>query len=435
MDLVGYASAYSFKYSPRPGTPAAGEDRQVPEDVKSDRLEALQQLLNAQQYAFNRSTLGARMDVLVERRRPAGQVAGRSPYMAVNIEGDEDLVGRIVSCTSPRQSRTASLDRSCDRGHDVKAAKLTSIRMEFEDNGTLALLTGEHNANLAQLEQDWMCRSTASATASPSPDRWRKPRKRARARGYYRRLGEEGAEVPADSSLIRDVVRWVEAGDAAPSSGQGLETWKKKIIAKTPGQTAYLKLLRGNEVVFGLGPAGTGKTYLAVAKAVESLKKREVERIVLSRLAVEAGERLGFLPGDMKEKVDPYLRPLYDALYDMMPADKVDRMLVSGEIEIAPLAFMRGRTLSSSYVIIDEAQNTTPVQMKMVLTRLGGIHAWSSPATSARSTFPTATFGLADAVQRLDDVEGIGVIHLSRRMSCGIRSWRASLQRTNPIPR
>ena len=117
-------------------------------------------------------------------------------------------------------------------------------------------------------------------------------------------------------------------------------------IGQDPGQGNYLGLLRGREVVFGLGPAGTGKTYLAVAKAVESLKKREVERIVLSRPAVEAGERLGFLPGDMKEKVDPYLRPLYDALYDMMPADKVDRMLVSGEIEIAPLAFMRGRTLS-----------------------------------------------------------------------------------------
>ena len=113
------------------------------------------------------------------------------------------------------------------------------------------------------------------------------------------------------------------------------------------------------------------KTYMAVARAVEALKKREVERIILSRPAVEAGERLGFLPGDMKEKVDPYLRPLYDALYDMMPADKVDRMLVSGEIEIAPLAFMRGRTLSNAHVIIDEAQNTTPVQMKMVLTRLG----------------------------------------------------------------
>ncbi|MEC7236605.1 MAG: PhoH family protein, partial [Pseudomonadota bacterium] len=177
---------------------------------------------------------------------------------------------------------------------------------------------------------------------------------------------------------------------------------------------AYLKLLRGNEVVFGLGPAGTGKTYLAVAKAVESLKKREVERIVLSRPAVEAGERLGFLPGDMKEKVDPYLRPLYDALYDMMPADKVDRMLVSGEIEIAPLAFMRGRTLSASYVIIDEAQNTTPVQMKMVLTRLGQDSRMVITGDLSQIDLPDGQpSGLADAVTRLDDVAGIGIIHLS----------------------
>jgi phosphate starvation-inducible PhoH-like protein len=135
-------------------------------------------------------------------------------------------------------------------------------------------------------------------------------------------------------------------------------TWKKKIFPRTAGQAGYFKLLHNNEVVFGLGPAGTGKTYMAVAWAVDFLKRRQVERIILSRPAVEAGERLGFLPGDMKEKVDPYLRPLYDALYDMMPSDKVDRMLASGEIEIAPLAFMRGRTLSNAFVIIDEAHNT-----------------------------------------------------------------------------
>ena len=153
---------------------------------------------------------------------------------------------------------------------------------------------------------------------------------------------------------------------------------------------------------------------MAVAKAVESLKKREVERIVLSRPAVEAGERLGFLPGDMKEKVDPYLRPLYDALYDMMPADKVERMLVSGEIEIAPLAFMRGRTLSASYVIIDEAQNTTPVQMKMVLTRLGEDSRMVITGDLSQIDLPDGQpSGLADAVGRLDNVEGVGINHLS----------------------
>ena len=173
-------------------------------------------------------------------------------------------------------------------------------------------------------------------------------------------------------------------------------------------------MLRANEVVFGLGPAGTGKTYMAVARAVEALKKREVERIILSRPAVEAGERLGFLPGDMKEKVDPYLRPLYDALYDMMPADKVDRMLVSGEIEVAPLAFMRGRTLSNAHVIIDEAQNTTPVQMKMVLTRLGQDSHMVITGDLSQIDLPDAQpSGLAEAVRILDDIRGVGIIHLS----------------------
>ena len=232
----------------------------------------------------------------------------------------------------------------------------------------------------------------------------------------YRTINETGIEA-LEASMIDDVVRWTENGADSPvvhGGGVALDTWKKKIVAKTKGQKAYVDLLQANEVVFGLGPAGTGKTYVAVAKAVESLKKREVERIILSRPAVEAGERLGFLPGDMKEKVDPYLRPLYDALYDMMPADKVDRMLTSGEIEIAPLAFMRGRTLSESYVIIDEAQNTTPVQMKMVLTRLGQNSRMVITGDLSQIDLPQGQpSGLADAVGLLANVTGVGIIHLS----------------------
>jgi phosphate starvation-inducible PhoH-like protein len=150
-----------------------------------------------------------------------------------------------------------------------------------------------------------------------------------------------------------------------------LDTWKKKIAPRSPNQFVYVKSLLQSELAIGVGPAGTGKTYLAVAVAVSMLKSRRIDRLVLSRPAVEAGERLGFLPGDLKDKVDPYLRPLYDALHDMMPGDQVERMIESGEIEIAPLAFMRGRTLANSYVILDEAQNTTPAQMKMFLTRMG----------------------------------------------------------------
>ncbi len=293
----------------------------------------------------------------------------------------------------------------------------SSVRMDFEDNSILALIIGEHNQNLAHLEQrlDVSLSSFGnSIRIKGNPDAVKRTRKV--IEDIYRNITDTG-ETVLEKSVIDDVVRWAENGSEAPVASQGsdaLDTWKKKIIAKTKGQKEYLGLLRANEVVFGLGPAGTGKTYVAVAKAVESLKKREVERIVLSRPAVEAGERLGFLPGDMKEKVDPYLRPLYDALYDMMPADKVDRMLTSGEIEIAPLAFMRGRTLSGSYVIIDEAQNTTPVQMKMVLTRLGQDSRMVITGDLSQVDLPTGQpSGLADAVGRLDNVTGIGIIHLS----------------------
>ncbi|OQY29464.1 MAG: hypothetical protein B6244_03560 [Candidatus Cloacimonetes bacterium 4572_55] len=150
-----------------------------------------------------------------------------------------------------------------------------------------------------------------------------------------------------------------------------IPTKKGLVGAKTPMQERYLQAIRDNDIVFGIGPAGTGKTYLAMAMALFSLKKKEVDRIILTRPAVEAGESLGFLPGDLQEKIDPYLRPLYDALHDMMPIDRIPRSLQSGMIEVAPLAFMRGRTLNDSFIVLDEAQNTTLTQMKMFLTRLG----------------------------------------------------------------
>ena len=160
--------------------------------------------------------------------------------------------------------------------------------------------------------------------------------------------------------------------DSGPGDGQAqIRTRRRVVTARTPMQSAYIRALEKSDLVFGIGPAGTGKTYLAVAYAAHCLERGLVERIILSRPAVEAGERLGFLPGDMREKVDPYLRPLYDALYDVLPPEKVERDLETGIIEIAPLAFMRGRTLANAFVILDEAQNTTSMQMKMFLTRLG----------------------------------------------------------------
>lgn len=187
-----------------------------------------------------------------------------------------------------------------------------------------------------------------------------------------------------------------------------LKTKKRYIYPRSATQAKYITEMMKNELVFGLGPAGTGKTYLAVALAVSMMLEGAIDKIILSRPAVEAGENLGFLPGDLKEKVDPYLRPLYDALYEMLPAEQVDKKLALGEIEIAPLAFMRGRTLSNSFVILDEAQNTTPMQMKMFLTRLGENSRMVVNGDLSQVDLPRGVVsGLRDA---LDTLHGIGNI-------------------------
>ena len=195
-----------------------------------------------------------------------------------------------------------------------------------------------------------------------------------------------------------------------------ISTRKKTIYARTPTQDTYMRALQRAELVFGVGPAGTGKTYLAVAHAAMLLERGLVERIILSRPAVEAGERLGFLPGDMKEKVDPYLRPLYDALYDMTPAEKIERAMAADIIEIAPLAFMRGRTLAHSAVILDEAQNTTSMQMKMFLTRLGEGSRMIVTGDPSQIDLPFGQkSGLTEAMRILDSIENIVTVHFSQK--------------------
>ena len=190
-----------------------------------------------------------------------------------------------------------------------------------------------------------------------------------------------------------------------------IRTRKKTIVPRTPAQAHYMRELATNDMIFALGPAGTGKTYIAVAQAVSQLITGSVQRLILSRPAVEAGEKLGFLPGDMKDKVDPYLRPLYDALHDCLPAEQVERRITSGEIEIAPIAFMRGRTLADAFVILDEAQNTTPAQMKMFLTRFGQNSRMVICGDPNQTDLPggVGASGLADATVRLDGVEGISM--------------------------
>ncbi len=193
-----------------------------------------------------------------------------------------------------------------------------------------------------------------------------------------------------------------------------IRTRKKTIVPRSVMQGRYMEALARHELIFALGPAGTGKTYLAVAQAVSQLITGSIDRLILSRPAVEAGERLGFLPGDMKEKVDPYLRPLYDALYDTLPAEQVERRIASGEIEIAPIAFMRGRTLANAFIILDEAQNTTIAQMKMFLTRFGEGSRMVVCGDPRQVDLPQpGASGLADAVDRLEGVEGISIVRFT----------------------
>jgi len=190
-----------------------------------------------------------------------------------------------------------------------------------------------------------------------------------------------------------------------------LKTKKRHIYPRSATQAEYIQEMMKNELVFGLGPAGTGKTYLAVALAVTMMLEGKIDKIILSRPAVEAGENLGFLPGDLKEKVDPYLRPLYDALYEMLPAEMVDKKIAVGEIEIAPLAFMRGRTLSNAFVILDEAQNTTPMQMKMFLTRLGENSRMVVNGDLSQVDLPRGVIsGLRDALETLKSVANISSV-------------------------
>jgi phosphate starvation-inducible PhoH-like protein len=200
--------------------------------------------------------------------------------------------------------------------------------------------------------------------------------------------------------------------EGVTSDGQAQIATRRRIVkARTPMQSAYMRAIEKHDLVFGLGPAGTGKTYIAVAFAAHCLERGMVERIILSRPAVEAGERLGFLPGDMREKVDPYLRPLYDALYDVLPPEKVERDIETGVVEIAPLAFMRGRTLANAFVILDEAQNTTSMQMKMFLTRIGeGSKMVVTGDPSQIDLLPGMRSGLDEAVELLSAVDDISVV-------------------------
>ena len=299
---------------------------------------------------------------------------------------------KIITQSSEVTSRLfGSFDRNVRRIEDEFGVRVYNIQNQNDDGDTI-MIDGENGDSVTM---------AADALA------------------YLKRIVSFGEE-PTDQS-VDYVIGMVKEGRMNELEDFGDDCFfvtakGKPIKAKTVGQKKYLDSIKKNTVVFGVGPAGTGKTYLAVAAAVKALRAHEVSRIILTRPAVEAGERLGFLPGDLQSKIDPYLRPLYDALYEMLGAESCSRMLEKMTIEIAPLAYMRGRTLDDSFIILDEAQNTTPEQMKMFLTRLGGGSKAVVTGDLTQTDLPRGTkSGLSIAVQILSNIDDIGVNEFNER--------------------
>jgi phosphate starvation-inducible PhoH-like protein len=298
----------------------------------------------------------------------------------------------------------------------AREIRRAQVDMSFEDQSLLVPLFGQFDANLVQVEN----RIGVFISARGDKLHIEGPEDSvARARDVLQSMYDKLAMgQDLDAGAIESLIAMsneptlegiVNADKSAPPIM--IRTRRKTIVPRSAMQASYMRQLAREDVIFALGPAGTGKTYVAVAQAVSQLITGSVQRLILSRPAVEAGEKLGFLPGDMKDKVDPYLRPLYDALFDCMPPEQVERRIASGEIEIAPIAFMRGRTLADAFVILDEAQNTTREQMKMFLTRFGQNSRMVVCGDPKQVDIPGGDrhSGLADAVERLEGVEGIAV--------------------------
>ena len=294
------------------------------------------------------------------------------------------------------------------------------IVLTFDDNRLASTLFGQYGQNLALIERRLgVVANSRGNQVTVEGAREACDQARRVLESLYERLKRGDELVPGDvEGTIRLALSQGSLFDfdpaAARQSFEEINLRKRRVRARTAAQDAYVRAHKRHTLVFSTGPAGTGKTWLAVAYAVQLFERKEVDRIILSRPAVEAGERLGFLPGDMREKVDPYLRPIYDALYDLMDPRIVERALQTGEIEIAPLAFMRGRTLSNAAVILDEAQNTTAMQMKMLLTRLGEGSRMVVTGDPSQVDLPSGqTSGLADAVRLLAGIEGIGHVNFT----------------------
>ena len=289
-----------------------------------------------------------------------------------------------------------------------------SLTLEFPDNGVLSGLSGPHQKHFVRLEQKLGVRIAmrGNLVSVEGPARERAANV---LRALYARM-EAGENVGA--AELESEIRFASEGDQIDGliGSPAVRTWAGRTTrARSPAQAAYLDLMRTHPLVFGVGPAGTGKTYLAAAFGAHLLHERRVERLILSRPALEAGERLGFLPGDLKEKIDPYLRPLYDALFDVV-GEQAMKLMEQGVIEVAPLAFMRGRTLARAFVILDEAQNATAPQMKMFLTRLGEESRMVVTGDPSQSDLPGGhPEGLDEALRILKDVEGAAVARFTEK--------------------
>ena len=291
----------------------------------------------------------------------------------------------------------------------------SQAEITLTDNAEATALLGQYNRNLKEIEKAFSSRILARGETikiEGAPDEVE------RIRTLFEKLldlvGGNHAPSLAD---VRYLIEQAKAGadmDGVLSDVVRVTHWGEEIRAKTVGQHRYVQAARNSDVTFAIGPAGTGKTYLAVAMAIDFLKRENVKRIILTRPAVEAGEELGFLPGDIQAKVSPYLRPLYDAIFDMIPVSEFDKLTEHGRIEMAPLAFMRGRTLNNSFVILDEAQNTTSIQMKMFLTRLGFHSKAIITGDVTQVDLEEQTSGLIAVQKILSGIEGISFVYLDK---------------------
>jgi phosphate starvation-inducible PhoH-like protein len=307
----------------------------------------------------------------------------------------------------------------------IANAQNKSISLSFDDNSLIPYLFGEHNNHLRHLEKalslDIVSRGNTVAVQGL-------PNNVDLAQEILEMLWEKiSRKQEVTTNEIDAALRFMKQSKESNSNSSdntvlydenaGIKTFKNKLISpRSPNQQKYIKAIRNNDMVFGIGPAGTGKTYLAVAAAVAMYKEGLIERMVFCRPAVEAGEQLGFLPGDMLEKIDPYLRPIYDALHDMMPSEEIPKKIERGDIEIAPLAFMRGRTLKNAFVVLDEAQNTTSMQMKMFLTRMGeGTRMVVTGDPSQIDLPPGTQSGLKEAMSILSHIEEVPFIHFDAK--------------------